>query len=75
MRISHDSEVDIVIYDDDTRINTERLRSDLLDYFGTAAFSIEPLAMADVARVENADEDELAQIARECRWNLRKYCE
>ena len=52
------------------KINTDRLRSDLLDYFGTAAFSIEPLAMADVARIEDADEDELVQ---ECRWDLRKY--
>ena len=62
-------------YHDTTEIDFDNLRSDLLDYFGTAAFSIEPLAMADVARVENADEDELAQIARECRWDLRKYCE
>ena len=62
-----------MIYDDDTRIDAGRLRSDLLDYFGTAAFSIEPLAMADVARVENADEDELLEIAQECRFDLRKY--
>ena len=62
-------------YHDTTEIDFDNLRCDLLDYFGTAAFSIEPLAMADVARVENADEDELAQIARECRWDLRKYCE
>lgn len=62
-----------MIYDDDTRIDAGRLRSDLLDYFGTAAFSIEPLAMADVVRVEDADEDELVKIARECRWDLRKY--
>lgn len=55
------------------KINTDRLRSDLLDYFGTAAFSIEPLAMADVARIEDADEDELVQTAQECRWDLRKY--
>ena len=40
LRISHDSEADKMIYDDDTRIDTDRLRSDLLDCFGTAAFSV-----------------------------------
>ena len=59
--------------DNTTEINFDNLRSDLLDYFGTAAFSVAPLAMADVARVENADEDELLEIARECRFDLRKY--
>ncbi len=62
-----------MLYDNDRKIDTEYLRSDLLDYFGTAAFSIAPLAMADVACVENAEEDELVQIAQECRWDLRKY--
>ncbi len=61
-------------YNDDTaEIDFDALRSDLLDYFGTAAFSVAPLAMADVARVENADDDELPEIARECRFDLRKY--
>ena len=60
-------------YDDTTTIDFHKLPSDLLDYFGTAAFSVAPLAMADVARVENADEDELLEIVRECRFDLRKY--
>ena len=59
--------------DNTTEINFDDLRSDLLDYLGTAAFSVAPLAMADVARVENADEDELLEIAQECRFDLRKY--
>ena len=59
--------------DNTTEINFDNLRSDLLDYLGTAAFSVAPLAMADVARVENADEDELLEIAQECRFDLRKY--
>ena len=63
-----------MFYDHDTtEIDFDTLRSDLLDYFGTAAFSVAPLAMSDVARVENADEDELIEIARECRFDLRKY--
>ena len=59
--------------DNTTEINFDDLRSDLLDYLGTAAFSVAPLAMADVARVENADEDELIEIAQECGLDLRKY--
>ena len=59
--------------DNTTEIDFDNLRSDLLDYFGTAAFSVAPLAMADVARVENTDEDELVEIARECGLDLRKY--
>ena len=60
-----------MFYDDDTtEIDFDNLRSDLLDYSGTAAFSVAPLAMADVARVENADEDELIEIVRECRFDL-----
>ena len=62
-----------MFYDDTTEIDFDNLRSDLLDYFGTAAFSVAPLAMADVARVEDADEDELIEIARECGFDLRKY--
>ena len=58
---------------DTTEIDFDTLRRDLLDYFGTAAFSVAPLAMADVARVENADDDELLEIVRECRFDLRKY--
>ena len=62
-----------MFYDDTTEIDFDNLRSDLLDYYGTAALSVAPLAMADVARVENADEDELLEIAQECRFDLRKY--
>ncbi len=54
-------------------IDYEKLRDDLLDYFGTAAFSGISPAMSEVARVENADEDELLEIAQECKWNLQKY--
>lgn len=56
-------------------IDYDRLRNDLLDYFGTAAFSVSQLAMADVVRVENADEAELTEIAHESKWDLDEYFE
>jgi len=61
-------------YDDDYRkFDMESLRSDLMDYFGTAAFSVAPIAMCDVACVQNADDDELIEIAQESGFDVRKY--
>ncbi len=62
-------------HDDYSGVDIERLRSDLLDYIGTAAFSLYPMAMTYVARVQNADSSELFEIAAECRWDLNKYTE
>ena len=54
-------------------IDIERLRKDLLDYFGSAMFSGFPMAMMDVSRVENASADTLIRIASENGFNLNKY--
>lgn len=54
-------------------INIERLRKDLLDYFGSAMFSGFPMAMMDVSRVENASDDTLIRIASENGVDLGKY--
>ena len=40
-----------------------RLRRELEDYFGTAMFSGNPMAMMDLQRVQNASDWELRQIA------------
>ena len=54
-------------------LNIERLRKDLLDYFGSAMFSGFPPAMMDVSRVENASDDTLIRIASENGVDLGKY--
>ena len=54
-------------------IDIERLRKDLLGYFGSAMFSGFPMAMMDVSRVENASADTLIRIASENGFNLNKY--
>ena len=54
-------------------IDIEKLRKDLLDYFGSAMFSGFPMAMMDVSRVENASADTLIRIASENGFNLNKY--
>ena len=54
-------------------IDLERLRNDLLNYFGSAyglGFSI---VILDLSRVEKASEEELIQIAVQNGFNLENY--
>lgn len=53
-------------------IDYEKLRKDLIDYFGSA-MAFNPIAMADLVRVESASDDELVEIARKCNFDLNKY--
>jgi len=45
------------------RIDTERLRRDMMDYYGTAMFSGFPMAVFDLSRIERASDEELIEIA------------
>lgn len=53
-------------------LDYEALRSDLIDYFGSAT-PMYPVAYMDVIRVENASEYELVKIALENHFDLSKY--
>ena len=53
-------------------IDYEKLRNDLIDYFGTA-FTLNPLAMVDLFRVQNASDEELVDIAKRNGFDLTKY--
>ena len=53
-------------------IDFERLRKDLIDYFGSA-MSIYPIAVMDVINLENASEHELIEIAINNNFNLSDY--
>ena len=53
-------------------IDVDDLRSDLINYFGTAS-SYNPLAMADVIRVESASDYEVVDIALKNGFDLTKY--
>lgn len=55
------------------KIDVERLREDLIDYYGVAAFRGMSVAMMDVFEVEDASEEELIKLAKDARWDLRKY--
>ena len=54
-------------------IDFEKLRSDLINYFGTAMMSGFGLAVMDLTRVERATDEELIEIALECGFDLNNY--
>ena len=54
-------------------IDFERLREDLVDYFGTAMFNGFPAAVVDVTQVEMASNEQLIQIAQANGFNLNNY--
>ncbi|MBR2793349.1 MAG: hypothetical protein IKE16_01785 [Solobacterium sp.] len=51
-------------YDDE---EIEQVRDALKDYYGTAAFSGFPMAVMDVVKVEQMDDEEVIRKAREAR--------
>lgn len=57
----------------DQKLDAERLRKDLTDYFGTFASIGMPAAVMDIVRVEKADEEELLEIAKQNRFSVSKY--
>ena len=54
-------------------IDFEKLRSDLINYFGTAMMNGFGMAVMDLTRVERATEEELIEIALECGFDLNNY--
>lgn len=54
-------------------MNYNQLRSDLIDYFGTAMSSGFPMAVIELSDVERASDAELIRIARRAGFDLRKY--
>jgi len=53
-------------------IDYERLREDLIEYFGTAMM-FNPIAVIELSDVENASEYKLEQIAIQNGFNLSDY--
>ena len=49
------------------------LRDDLKDYYGTAMTSGFPMAVVDLAKVENASAQELIDLAQQNGEDLSKY--
>lgn len=56
-------------------INIQKLREDLLDYYGTAMFNASPLAIIQLTKVETASDDELIEMALNNKFDLNEYKE
>ena len=54
-------------------LDYDRLRGDLMDYYGTAMCGGFPMAVIDLGKVERASEAELIRIAEKEKYNLNKY--
>lgn len=54
-------------------IDIEKLRRDLIDYFGTAMASGFGMAVMDLTRIERASDEELINIALDCGFDLNDY--
>lgn len=55
------------------KVNTETLKEDLINYFGTAMYSSSPLAIIELTKIEKAKDEELIQIALDNNFDLNKY--
>ena len=53
----------------------ERLRRDLIDYYGAAMNNGLPMAVIELSKIENATDEEIIEIAREIGINLNRYIE
>mgnify|MGYP003296514569 CR=1 FL=1 len=57
----------------EVEIDIEKLRRDLIDYFGTAIFVSSPLSIMELSKIEKATEEELIKIAQNNNIDLNKY--
>lgn len=51
-------------------VDAEKIRHDLMDYFGTSTL---PFKMVAVARVESATPNEVIELALDEGWDLTRY--
>ena len=61
------------MYVDIDDINVERLRNDLIEYFGSAMNVASPVAMMDLVKVENASDEQVVRIALSNGFDLNNY--
>ena len=53
-------------------IDIDRLREDLINYFGTAIY-YNPMAIMDLEEIKRADEGKLIKIALDNKFDLERY--
>ena len=55
------------------KINIEKLREDLIDYYGTAMQNGFQMVALEISKIEKASAEELIKIAEKNKMNLKKY--
>lgn len=75
MKFENETRYGIKYTDSTPTVNTNRLRSDLMDYYGTAMHSGSPMAQADLIHVQGASDAELVREAQKSGFDLNKYTE
>ena len=63
----------IEYYSDTSEIDTDRLRDDLHDYYGTGAFALSPAMFEKAERVKRMSDEELVRTAVREGVDIRKY--
>ena len=58
-----------------SKINAQKLKAYLIDYFGTAMVNGLPMAVIDLSDIESASEEELILIAKQKGIDLSNYIE
>lgn len=54
-------------------LDIEKLRKDLINYYGTAMFTSSLLAIVDLSKIENMTDEQLIDFAKENKIDLKKY--
>lgn len=54
-------------------LNSDDLRNDLMDYYGSAMASGMPMAVIELGKVSSASDDELEDLARRAGISLSNY--
>lgn len=54
-------------------IDIERLKEEIIDYYGTAMNNGFNMAIVDIEKVERASDEEIIKIARKIGINIEKY--
>ena len=55
------------------KIDVDKLRKDMKNYYGTAMFNGFPTAVMDLSKVERLSDRELVELAQKNGVDLRKY--
>lgn len=57
----------------EVELDFERLRNDLMDYYGTAMCSGFGMAVVDLVKIQNTSYEKLIEYAQECNIDIEKY--